>query len=60
MNKICLTSRGSGVRIRQRPLENEGLTRNRESFLFYRDTQFAHNLKNRWVADKTWFGKKQM
>ncbi|KAA6326728.1 hypothetical protein EZS27_024207 [termite gut metagenome] len=40
--KISLKSRGSAVRIRQRPLENQGLTVKCEAFLFYMDTQFAH------------------
>ncbi|KAA6329290.1 hypothetical protein EZS27_021890 [termite gut metagenome] len=44
--KISLTSRGSAVRIRQRPLENQGFTVKCESFFFYRDTQFAHNFVN--------------
>ena len=35
------------IHFRQRPLENQGLTVKRKSFLIYRDTQFAHKLKNK-------------
>ena len=46
VQSICLTSRGSAVRIRQRPPQNQGLTEKCESFFLFRDIQFAYKLGN--------------